>query len=488
MAKIKDYGYKTPVRRNTNNITGHKVIGDHTGGECKIVDFNFFKLNNNSNSFSYYVKTINSQLIFNRELIVFAIGGYFYCENKVKIILKIKSDIELKSEHIIESGDFEKIGLSIEVDQKQISSIENIEFTISFETFDNEEITIYYNNFSFGNINKDYFLSNDVYDTFFNSKKTICYPEQFYFEDQFILNENENVNTKNLILKSCNRCQRFLPINHLNERKQLAFSNHCSTKAPCKHSNFSNYKILSSTLSDNDLNDFISSTPYNLKDGNIISFFGHQLECKSCKKFFVNASLNHLRTSTQHREDGLRRRAFELLTRDLLDLKWIYHSFRKETGLEFDKYIWERFDKKCFNCSIQIDTPNDMDLDHTMPLVGLYPLDESATCLCPSCNGKKSDLYPSEFYTIDKIQQLSEITGIDISIMKDTKPNQKVIDLLKDNVVWFFEEFLTFEEYTKERDGKRACDSILHSLQKTINKSSNPYNLIDLYSEKKINS
>jgi hypothetical protein len=124
-----------------------------------------------------------------------------------------------------------------------------------------------------------------------------------------------------------------------------------------------------------------------------------------------------------------------------------------------------------------------MDLDHTMPLAGLYPLDESATCLCSTCNGSKSDLYPVDFYTPDKIKELSQITNLDLELLLSRSPNQKVIEKLMTRLKWFFEEFLTFEEYIKVRDGKRAADSILHSLQKVINKSELPFDLIEEYSK-----
>jgi hypothetical protein len=37
MAKEKNYGFKTPVRRITNNVTGHKVGGQYSGAYAKVV-------------------------------------------------------------------------------------------------------------------------------------------------------------------------------------------------------------------------------------------------------------------------------------------------------------------------------------------------------------------------------------------------------------------------------------------------------------------
>ena len=137
-----------------------------------------------------------------------------------------------------------------------------------------------------------------------------------------------------IVAKSCNRCSRFLPIDIENERNTLAYSNHCVSRAPCEHSAFSRYLVVSSEAN--------SVAKY--QHGNKIhSYYGHQLECKVCKKFFVNAPLNPLRNSTQHREDSLRRRAFEVLVSELLGRDWIYHKHRLESGSEFDVFIWEKF-------------------------------------------------------------------------------------------------------------------------------------------------
>ena len=45
MAKKKSYGFKTPVRRTTKNVTGHKVGGTLTGGECELINTQLLELN-----------------------------------------------------------------------------------------------------------------------------------------------------------------------------------------------------------------------------------------------------------------------------------------------------------------------------------------------------------------------------------------------------------------------------------------------------------
>jgi hypothetical protein len=270
-----------------------------------------------------------------------------------------------------------------------------------------------------------------------------------------------------------------LPINSNNEREQLAFSNHCAAQAPCKHSTFSRYKILENKTNDEELNVLLDNTTYYLKENNLHTHYGHQLECKACKKFFVNSELNNKRTSSQHREDGLRRRAVEILTNNLLNRKNIYQEYRILNNREFDVDIWNKFDRKCFKCKEDIKDEKVMHLDHTMPLAYLYPLDEHATCLCATCNNSKSDSFPVNFYTNEQLLDLSKITGLPIELLNSTDSNVKIVELLRveKTIVWFFEKFLTHGEYQKIRDGKKASDSIYKSIQKVINNSPKKFNI-----------
>jgi len=106
---------------------------------------------------------------------------------------------------------------------------------------------------------------------------------------------------ENILLKSCNRCGRYLPVNIGNERDHLSFSNHCVAehRRPCSHGSFGRLR------NSEDEADFLKLD------------YGFQLECRFCKKFEVNAAHNPQRSSAQMKEDGARRRAFELLLADL---------------------------------------------------------------------------------------------------------------------------------------------------------------------------
>jgi len=212
--------------------------------------------------------------------------------------------------------------------------------------------------------------------------------------------------------------------------------------------------------------------------------YGFQLECRPCKKFVVNAPLNPLRNPTQHREDSLRRRALEVLADSLLERKWIYFAHRIRERTEFDLYIWEKFGKKCFKCEISLPELGDMALDHTMPLSFLWPLDDTATCLCTTCNSAKRDKFPVDFYGPDQLERLGTVTGLPMRDLRSRSTNETAVTLLRKRVAWFFDDFLAQEEYQKEEDGKRAADLVLKALVRALKASKNGFDPVKEYEKK----
>lgn len=273
-----------------------------------------------------------------------------------------------------------------------------------------------------------------------------------------------------LILKSCNRCGRFLPINVENERNHLSFANHCvaSHLLPCSHSTFSRLRNVENNI-----------------DPLGVSFLtlhhGYQLECRFCKKFVVNAAHNPQRTSAQMKEDGARRRAFELLLAELYD-GTPQLRYRYEKGTELANDVWRRFDSACFNCGVELPSPRAMHLDHTRPLALLWPLDGTATALCGSCNSEKRDRAPSDFYKPAKLEALARITGIPLADLAKPHPNEEALELLLRRLDWLFDEFLLKKEMTKERDGKVAGELVIKALQKVLARSEH-YRGVNLQAE-----
>ena len=98
-----------------------------------------------------------------------------------------------------------------------------------------------------GPIDYYYFIENEVEDTFYE-KINIYIPEisyQNYDKINFVESTPQLIFADGdpIIIKSCNRCSRFLPIDALNERNTLSFSNHCVKRVPCVHAAFSRYII-----------------------------------------------------------------------------------------------------------------------------------------------------------------------------------------------------------------------------------------------------
>src|SRR5690606_29033567 len=113
--------------------------------------------------------------------------------------------------------------------------------------------------------------------------------------------------------------------------------------------------------------------------------------------------------------------------------------------------IWKKFDRKCFNCTADLESAKKMHLDHTRPLALLWPLDGTATALCGTCNSSKRDRSPVDFYTSDQLVALADLTGLSIDELKSPAPNVEALDLLlNQRWDWFFGDFLARPEMRKE--------------------------------------
>lgn len=254
-----------------------------------------------------------------------------------------------------------------------------------------------------------------------------------------------------IVVKECNRCARFLPINLPVERHTLSFSNHCVAKRPCRHKGFG---IV------NDLD----------KGESVELEYGFQLECRFCKKFVVNAALNPQRSADQMKEDGQRRRHFELLIAEMSGIS-AQLAFRHKTGVELASFIWEKFGKKCFKCGDHLRSARKMDLDHTRPLALLWPLDETATALCGSCNSRKRDRQPRDFYNQRELVELSKLTGIPLPELLNPLPNIVVLKALLERSDWLVDDFLNKDFLKKEKGGKISAELICKSLDRVLHVS-----------------
>ena len=152
---------------------------------------------------------------------------------------------------------------------------------------------------------------------------------------------------------------------------------------------------------------------------------GYQLECKYCKNGKINPYLNPKRTSDQLRESS-----------EWSRLRGIIIPKGKINSI----VIFDKFNNSCFNCNkhLDINESNSYQIDHTLPhsLWWGYST-EDCTLLCYDCNQEKTDKWPSEYYTIKQLLELSKLTGWDIDLLSGEP--QMCIDSVN--------KFLTNREY-----------------------------------------
>ncbi|WP_394743084.1 HNH endonuclease [Natronococcus roseus] len=493
--------FRSPRRRSVRQRSGFSVTEETSGGECKIKHSARFSPNSKEITLKFSEQDTEIPELFQDSVGLASFGGYVSASTELTAHIEITSDVndEIRSENSteeIEPGEWTPIGVHLDVplDPSQ-EHFGNLEAALQMES-DSEIDWIDFFGINLSAIAWEDFVDDIEYEDGltiqdkFHQRTSLTVPYLYYlnhevpFPSSPARGADEFDEGQHTFLKSCNRCARFLPTEYIpeKERNLTSFGNHCVSRAPCNHSTFGMLEVIEDESN-------LSDLPAELEDK--ITFesgsrfidlhYGYQLECKACKKFYVNGALNHRRNSTQHREDALRRRAIEVLVRKLLDQKWIYHEFRQDRDEEFDKYIWEKFDEKCFKCGEFLQSPSEMDLDHTIPLAALWPLDEHATCLCSDCNSRKSDQYPVDFYTRSELEELAEITGLSQKELKKRSINVDAVRKLRKDIEWFFEDFLDNDEYQKDRDGKIVADLIVQSIQDRIDESEVDLNLVEHY-------
>jgi 5-methylcytosine-specific restriction endonuclease McrA len=478
------------------------VTEETTGGECKIKRSARWNPQSTVSSLIFHEDGSEVPELFRDGSGIVCFAGYLTVPTettfKVAASAELEDGVYEKSDTFTaEAGEWSPFGIHIDIpltDVEEFFADLEAELSVVSEATP-EWVDVFGLNLS--SIEWEDFIDNIEYEdgstiqTKFGQRTSITVPYLYYLNQEDPLPSiPSNVDVESFdegqhtFLKSCNRCARYLPTEYVpeKERNLTSFGNHCVSRAPCNHSAFGSQTVIEE---ESDLDDLPEDLSDKLtRDGGdlvVDLHYGYQLECKACKKFYVNAALNPMRNSTQHREDALRRRAIEVLVRKLLDENWIYHSFRQERDKEFDKHIWERFSKECFKCGKDIKSPSEMDLDHTMPLAALWPLDEHATCLCSDCNSKKSDQYPIDFYTDDELQALSEVTGLEMETLQSRSINREAVEALQNRIVWFFDEFLSAEDYQKDRNGKIVADLIVRAIQDRIDESELQVDLVGEY-------
>ena len=145
------------------------------------------------------------------------------------------------------------------------------------------------------------------------------------------------------------------------------------------------------------------------------------------------------------------------------------------------KYIWDKFNGKCFKCGefIPFDQTDAKGLDHTLPHSKWWNLsNEDGTLLCSSkingCNGSKSNKWPSVFYSDEQLVKLNKMTGIDLEILNgEPHYNPEVVEGFInrfDDVMDSWSQWGRRIRTTGNRIGKNKNVEFINGLRKEINK------------------
>lgn len=220
-------------------------------------------------------------------------------------------------------------------------------------------------------------------------------PETYYLDHAIALNADLAPSTTSVVaedggwlhLKKCSYCGRLLPIN-MSKLGSLAFHKHNAKRTH------------------------------------------HQNECRSCKKWRINDNFNPARTVDQLHESSVITRERKIFLQE----SSILQEIKKRTGEGLKSQVWERFDRRCFNCKKGISL-NQVQLDHTRPLAYLWPIDEHATCLCAECNNNKKDRFPVDFYSESQLRELSRICGLPYSELVQKCVNMEQLERVANDII-----------------------------------------------------
>ncbi len=274
--------FRSPKRRLTRQRSGFKVSGKSTGSTCRIETAHLLLPTSGRIAIHVQLPRITAQEIFFRKLALLGGGSYVRPEENCDCTLELSWKQNGKVSHVTSTvhltpNKWNKIGLLTEL---PLSAKQEVLSDISFDATFITHTPLHLFSYLIGTLNDPYFLDHDVY-TAYKTKPALYVPEMLYLDPvqdtqplKLTVGTLASKPGAAIVCKSCNRCARFLPIDIENELNSLAFSNHCASGAPCKHSAFSIYQIEAG-----------DPTPIakHCKDGTVISHYGHQLECRVCK-------------------------------------------------------------------------------------------------------------------------------------------------------------------------------------------------------------
>jgi 5-methylcytosine-specific restriction endonuclease McrA len=304
-----------------------------------------------------------------------AFGGFLYPLKDITVYVKLEAKDVIVSKKFKLSSSWNRVGLIVDAPKTEIITV-TLRWTASvhlnFWGLNADALTLPEEILALNPNLSDLQKSHLVPETFYLPHDTAIIMEiNEDISDRFHLLEGETIS-----LKKCSYCGRLLPIS---KRYLGSLSFHRHTAKLTKHQN----------------------------------------ECRSCKKWRINNSLNPLRTTDQLHESSVITRERKIFLRD----SEILQEIKERTGAGLKSQVWERFGRKCFYCGKPLKL-EEVQLDHTRPLAYLWPIDEHATCLCAEHNNQKKEKFPVEFYSDEQLQELSKICNLPYEELRKKELNE----------------------------------------------------------------
>jgi len=263
---MKQQDLRTYQRRGVTRTSGFHTCEETTGGECLVKRSQVLITQEPTTSFIFRTNNIELVELFDSGNGIIAFGGYIFTNKPIHISFKLfyrigKYNFEFQKEFLepININDWTNIGFHKEVKIDYESDIEQpstVHFAIVEMLIDCEpDTTLEFISFDVGAITKPEFIGNALVVSF-NQKTAMHIPYLYYLDgekplESTLLNIGKKLKSlvildqkskfpkfslkrgRIIVLKSCNRCGRFLPINIFNELNTLSYSLHCKKRAPC---------------------------------------------------------------------------------------------------------------------------------------------------------------------------------------------------------------------------------------------------------------
>ena len=233
--------FRTPIRRKTRQRSGFNVAGKTPGSECKIKKSGRLVIKKNLFKISFLRKDVVVQPLFKNKKGILYFGAYIKPQCNLELNLNLKFNIKLSSQSVtrtmlVYANQWNKVGILLDIKLIKPIKISLIECNFKISSTTKEIGALDFFGINLGAIDYSYFIENKIEDIFYE-KVNIYIPEISYQSYDHVIHINSNPPLKfsdggPVVIKSCNRCSRFLPIDALNERNTLSFSNHCVKKVP----------------------------------------------------------------------------------------------------------------------------------------------------------------------------------------------------------------------------------------------------------------